>query len=60
MNFKKAFSLLSLLLALAVSNANTNFRAIDSINTITSSPTVEFTPNGDRVSHFPPYFQSDN
>jgi hypothetical protein len=47
-------------LALAVSNANTNFRAIDSINTITSSPTVEFTPNGDRVSHFPPYFQSDN
>jgi hypothetical protein len=56
MNFKKAFSLLSILFALTLFSAKTNSGVVAAGDEITSSPTVQFAPNGDRESHYPPYF----
>ena len=56
MNFTKAFSLLSLLLALTLFNANTNIGTALLGDETTGSPSVQMAPNGDRASHYPPYF----
>jgi hypothetical protein len=56
MNFTKAFSLLSLLLALTLFTANNNSGRIAAGDETTSSPAVQTAPNGDRVSQYPPYF----
>jgi hypothetical protein len=56
MNFSKAFSPLFLLLALTLFAANPNSGIVGTGDETTSSPAVQFAPNGDRVSHYPPYF----
>lgn len=63
MNFKKAFSVLLLVFALAL--VQTNSRADDSrsngtgIDQWANSPAVDVAPNGDWTSPYPPYYHPD-
>ncbi len=59
MNFTKAFSLFSILFALALTSANNglvNGAGNVGNGTTFSSPQVGFADNGDRTSHYPPYY----
>lgn len=56
MNFTKAFSLLSLVLAWTLFTGNINSGSVSVGDDSTSSPSVQTAPNGDRVSQYPPYF----
>lgn len=61
MNFTKAFSTLLLILVLAaVQTAGNTDNLINIGDSWVNSPTVEFAPNGDRTSPYPPYFHPTN
>ncbi len=61
MNFAKIFSFVLLMTALVVGGGNGTFRSDSSgINNWVNSPDVEFAANGDRTSHYPPYYHPTN
>ncbi|MGC9964322.1 MAG: hypothetical protein ABSE08_02855 [Syntrophobacteraceae bacterium] len=60
MNFKKVFYFLLFVFAFAVVQANNGIAETKSfgsgIDQWGNSPQVEFAPNGDRTSPYPPYY----
>ncbi len=60
MNFTKAISALLLIfaLALATSSGAANLGNVSTPDTF-SSPQVNLAPNGDRTSHYPPYYHPE-
>ncbi len=62
MNFSKAISFFLLMTALVVGGANGASNRSDSanLNEWANSPNVEFASNGDRASHYPPYYHPTN
>jgi len=60
MNFRKTASLFLLIFAVAAASANLQDSERSGAQPAFSSPDASLAGNGDRTSHYPPYFQSNH